>query len=124
MGLDKRDIRLIGNLYWNQCAGVWVDGQISDEVSVMKGVRQGCILSPLQYLFKKNFPGCSRRKEPRCEGEWSSCNNIRYGYDTVLLTTSLADLQGLLDSVAAESSATNRPVFPNLEAMTSNGSLG
>ena len=49
LGLDERDIRIIANLYWNQTATIRVEGEISEEVRILQGVRQGCVLSPLLF---------------------------------------------------------------------------
>ena len=49
IGLDGRDIRLIANLYWNQTADIRINNQTSEEIPIMRGVRQGCVLSPLLF---------------------------------------------------------------------------
>ena len=107
LGLDGRDIRLIGNLYWNQRAAVRVDGQLSEEVSIMKGVRQGCILSPLLFNIysEKIFQDALDGKSQGVVVNGSIINNIRYADDTVILATSMDDLQTLLDSISEESNA-------------------
>lgn len=48
-GIDGRDIRVIENLYWNQTANVKVDNAYSEGVTIRRGVRQGCVLSPLLF---------------------------------------------------------------------------
>lgn len=45
VGVDKGDLRIVSNLYWNQTAAI--DGELSEDVSIKRGVRQGCVLSPL-----------------------------------------------------------------------------
>lgn len=107
LGLDGRDLRIIGNLYWNQSASVRVDGQLTEEVSILRGVRQGCVLSPLLFNIysEKIF---SDALEGMCQGVVVNgvvINNLRYADDTVLLATSLEDLQELLNAVAKTSSA-------------------
>lgn len=49
IGLDSRDIRIIANLYWNQKAFVKVGDEQTDELEIQRGVRQGCVLSPLLF---------------------------------------------------------------------------
>ena len=46
INIDGKDLRIIKNLYWSQKAAVRVgDGQ-SDWIEIMRGVRQGCVMSP------------------------------------------------------------------------------
>ena len=54
VGLDDRDLKIIANLYWNQTAQIKVDQQMSDGVRIKRGVRQGCILSPLLFNIYSN----------------------------------------------------------------------
>ncbi|KAF2899644.1 hypothetical protein ILUMI_06531 [Ignelater luminosus] len=51
--VDDKDIRIIENLYWHQSANVQVGNQLTNEIEIKRGVRQGCILSPL--LFNLHF---------------------------------------------------------------------
>ena len=44
--VDKKDLRIIRNLYWEQKAVIRLQESNSEEFSVEKGVRKGCILSP------------------------------------------------------------------------------
>lgn len=49
IGLDEKDLRIITNLYWNQSASVRLGEENTDEIRILRGVRQGCILSPLIF---------------------------------------------------------------------------
>ena len=49
IGVDWRDRRLIKTLYMNQEAVVGVNGDLSDPGEIGRGVRQGCLLSPLLF---------------------------------------------------------------------------
>jgi len=55
VGVDKGDLRTISNLYWNQRAVIRVDGELSEEVLIKRGVRQGCVLSPLFFNIYSEF---------------------------------------------------------------------
>lgn len=44
--MDKLDLRIITNLYWNQRAQTIVDNETSPEIEILKRVRQGCIMCP------------------------------------------------------------------------------
>src|SRR5881296_3824093 len=46
-GIPDLERRLIINLYWRQHAAVRWDGEVSREVGVERGVRQGCVISPI-----------------------------------------------------------------------------
>ena len=101
LGIDDKDIRLITNLYWNQSAQVKVEDQLTDQVKIMRGVRQGCVLSPILFNIysEEIFAEALTNLELgiRINGEF--INNLRYADDTVLLATSLEDLQILIDRV-------------------------
>ena len=58
-GFDDRDTDIISKLYLQQRAIVRVENETSEEFNIRRGVRQGCILSPLlfnvnsEHLFKE-----------------------------------------------------------------------
>jgi len=58
-GLDGKDLKIIRNLYWNQRACVRVGGETTKEIQISRGVRQGCVLSPVifnphsEYIFRE-----------------------------------------------------------------------
>jgi hypothetical protein len=102
--LDNNNMRVIQNLYWNQTAAVNIGGTTSEAVRIERGVRQGCVLSPLLFNVYSNKI-FQRATEDRQEGiniNGEIINNLRYADDTVLCTTSLSDLQVLLDRVGEE----------------------
>ena len=50
-GVPELERRLITNLYWRQSAAVKWDGEISRDVKIEKGVRQGCVTPLLCITF-------------------------------------------------------------------------
>ncbi|XP_077283266.1 uncharacterized protein LOC143909233 [Arctopsyche grandis] len=48
-GIDAKDIALLKNLYWNQSAVVKVEDLETEKVEISRGVRQGCVLSPMLF---------------------------------------------------------------------------
>ena len=105
IGLDGRDIRLIANLSWNQTADIRINNQTSEEIPIMRGVRQGCVLFPLLFnLYAEKI--FRKAVDDRTEGMIANgivINNLRYADDTVLLATDRDDLQTLLLSVTDHS---------------------
>jgi hypothetical protein len=49
VGVDWRDRRLIADLYMNQEVMVRIEGECTEAAEVGRGVRQGCLLSPLLF---------------------------------------------------------------------------
>ena len=47
--IPELEKRLIANLYWGQTAVVKIGNDTSESFPVKKGVRQGCILSPILF---------------------------------------------------------------------------
>ena len=100
-GLDGRDINIIGNLYWRQRAVVRIEGEYTNDTEICRGVRQGCILSPILFnIYSESI--FEEALNERTEGiviNGQVINNIRYADDSVLLATNLFDLQKLLNKV-------------------------
>lgn len=105
-GIDDKDLRIIGNLYWNQIANLRVEGEHTDYVEIKRGVRQGCILSPLIFnlyserIFSEALYGVD--KGILINGH--RLNNIKYADDTVVFADSHEDLQALMDKITHHSS--------------------
>ncbi|XP_068081869.1 uncharacterized protein [Anabrus simplex] len=102
IGLDDRDIRIIANLYWGQKAAVKIEETLSEEIDIRRGIRQGCVLSPLLYNIYSEAILAEAVEEPSTiviiiNGE--RLNNVRYADDTVLLADNVEDLQLFLDKV-------------------------
>src|SRR6267154_2787001 len=54
-GVPEMERRLIINLYWRQHAAVKWDCEISKEARAERGVRQGCVMSPLLLILYSEF---------------------------------------------------------------------
>jgi len=89
LDIDQKDIRCIENLYWYKTAQMRLNNELSDDIEIRRGVRQGCVLSPL--LFNLYSEGVFREALEDVEigikvnGVW--VNNIRYADDTTSLIT-------------------------------------
>jgi len=99
MGYPLHLIDLLAKLYKKQLAKVKVAGTLSEWFRVKKGVRQGCVLSP--YLFNILAEMVMRETLDGFQGGLQiggrMITNLRYADDTILLATSEAELQELVD---------------------------
>ena len=103
IGLDGKDINLIGSLYWNQKAAIRIEDQLSEYTKIQRGVRQGCVLSP--YLFNI-YTELIFRESQHLEGvriNGKNLNNLRYADDTVLLADNKENLQIITNNVKTNS---------------------
>ncbi|XP_073824763.1 FERM domain containing isoform X3 [Musca autumnalis] len=103
IGISEKEIRCIKSLYWHQSAHVNIDGEITEEISISKGVRQGCTLSPLLFniysekIFKESVNNV--QEGVLINNEY--VNNIRYADDTTLIADNLSGLQNLVTRLTA-----------------------
>ena len=95
IGISGKDIKLIVNLYWGQKAFVRTNFGLSQEINIIRGVRQGCVLSP--SLFNLYTDNIFKAIEDMAGG--MNINNLRYADDTVLIADKEEDLHNLLDEV-------------------------
>lgn len=100
-GLNYEDIRVIKNLYWEQRGYVWFDDTVSSEIPIGRGVRQGCVLSPLlfniysEYIFQQALEDC----EIGIKVNGKILNIIRYADDTVIFADTPEGLQELVGKI-------------------------
>lgn len=105
IGIDNKDLQIIKNLYWNQKAQIRHKGELSDEIEIQRGVRQGCVLSPLLFniyseeIFNKTLYDST--KGILVNG--IRINNIRFADDAVVFADSLEDLQSMMNDLSMHS---------------------
>ena len=94
---------MIINLYWEQKASVKVAQDMSIGVDIRRGMRQGCVLSPMLFnLYTETiFRHITNMKGVTVGGR--NISNLCYADDTVLLAGNEADLQKLLTIVREKS---------------------
>jgi len=103
ISLDGKEIDLIADLYWSQQACIRIDGTFSKWITVERGLRQGCNMSP--DLFARYADRIMRVVKELDAVHIGSVNinNILYADDTTLIADSEAKLQNLLNVVVVES---------------------
>ena len=97
---------LLRNLYAGQEATVRTDRRTMHWFQIGKGVRQGCILSPLLFnSYAKYLKQNARLDEAQAGIKISgrNINNLRYADNTTLLAESGEELKSLLMKVKEES---------------------
>ena len=88
IGIDGKDFRIVRNLYYEQKA------------AIKRSVRQGCVMSPdLFNLYSEFILKELQEAEEGIQVNSRRINNIRYADDTVLLASSEAGLQMLVNIV-------------------------
>ena len=97
--LSDKDLRLEQDLYFNQHAVIKLDNDLSGEVPIEIGVRQGDVLSPDFFSIYSEMITRCLDEENGVSMNGVNLNNIRCADDTVLVATTEKDLQNLLDVV-------------------------
>uniref|UniRef100_A0A8D8SXR8 Craniofacial development protein 2 n=1 Tax=Cacopsylla melanoneura TaxID=428564 RepID=A0A8D8SXR8_9HEMI len=100
-GMDGKDLRIIKNLYWNQSATIKINQENTDEIKILQGVRQGCIISPLIFnLYSEAiFQEALENMEEGILLNGKRVNNFRYADDTIIFADTAEGLQHLMDKV-------------------------
>ncbi|KAG1672188.1 Nuclear receptor subfamily 2 group E member 1 [Nymphon striatum] len=101
--VDWRDRKLITALYMNQSAVMRVGGNTSDKCTLGRGVRQGCLMSPVLF----NIYGEAMIQDALHEMDVGvsiggrSVKAVRFADDTALVASSVSDLQMMMDKLNA-----------------------
>src|SRR4051812_2889142 len=96
-GVPVLERRLIINLYWGQPAAVKWDGEIGRDVSVERGVRQGCVISPLLFNLYSEFMINEAMETVEGIGfNGVNITNLRFADDAVLITDKRKKLQKMI----------------------------
>ena len=103
INVDKQDIRVVQNLYWDQTATIRLENELGEWKSVKRGVRQGCVMSPDLFSLYSEVILRDLEGMPGIKVGGKNINNIRYADDTVLIATTEEDLQKLIDQVITTS---------------------
>ena len=85
IGVDGKDIKITRNLYWDQRATVRIMNELSEDIRIQRGDRQGCVASPTLFNLytEKIFRHIINMKGVNVGGK--NYNNLRYADDTAIL---------------------------------------
>ena len=100
VGIDQADIIIISNLYWNQQATVKINGESTRSFEVKRGVRQGCVLSPILYnIYSEIMMRDVLNSDIGIKVNGEIISSCRYADDTALLAESEVGLQRVIDKL-------------------------
>src|SRR3989441_9961537 len=97
-GISELERRLIINLYWRQHTAIRWDGEVGREVVVERGVRQGCVISPLLFnLYSEFMIKEALENEEGIKFNGVNITNLRYADDAVLVADKRKKMQKMID---------------------------
>ena len=88
-GVPDKEINIIKNIYLQQKATLRYENETSQEITIKRGIRQGCILSPCLFNIYTEYlilEALEDEKGININGQ--NITNIRYTYDTIILAES------------------------------------
>ena len=105
MGIPDHLTCLLRNLYASQEATVRTGHGTTDWFQIVKGVRQGCILSPCLFNLYAEFmrnAGVDEAQQAGIKTAGRNINSLRHTDDITLITESEEELKNLLMKVQEE----------------------
>ena len=103
LNIDRKDLHILKNLYWQQTATISLDNELSNWVPIKRGVHQGCIFSPDLFSLYAEIIMRKVTSEISFKVNGTDINNICYADDTALLANNEQGLQELLCSLKTHS---------------------
>ncbi|KAL1446569.1 hypothetical protein WDU94_003622 [Cyamophila willieti] len=99
--IPKAELRLIENLYWNQKGKVRTKFGDSETFNIEKGVRQGCLISPILFniYVEKIIEKALGMENKGFTINGRIVNNLRYADDTLIIAKSKNELKRLLEQL-------------------------
>lgn len=100
IGIPFYETRMISNLYWKQKAMVRCDRGMTEEMVIERGVRQGCVLSPILFnLYSEMLIQEALEDTTGVKINGECIKTIRYADDTAVVATSQLELQTMISRI-------------------------
>ena len=100
VGIPKHEIRKIANLYYKQMAKIKCNSGMTDNIIISKGVRQGCILSPILFnLYSEMLMKEALDVDDDIKINGEMITTIRYADDTAVIAPSQEILQRMMNKI-------------------------
>ena len=101
-GVADKEINIIKYIYLQQKATVRYENETSQEITIKRGVRQGCILSPCLFnIYTEYLIREALEDEKGINTNGQNITNIIYADDTIILAESEQQLQRMIDKLDA-----------------------
>lgn len=98
--LNWKDRRLIRELYKGQKVVVRVEEEETEEITIGRGVRQGCCMSPSLFnLYAEKLLEEALRDTPGIQVGEKHVKNLKYADDQAVLAKSERALQDMIDNI-------------------------
>ena len=100
-GVTSRIVKLIRNMYHKNKQCLKINGYVTDQFPSIKGVKQGCVLSPILFnIFINDLPKCFNSECKPISINDKQLNCLMYADDIVLLSESKEGLSECLNSLS------------------------
>jgi len=100
-GIPELERKLIRSLYWNQYAVIRTADGISRKICIRRGVRQGCIISPILFILYSEYMMLDVQEKGKgivIGGQ--NFTNLRYADDAVVISEEEAELQQMITTIS------------------------
>ena len=104
IGVNENYISIIKDIYTDATARFHINEQVSEEIKILKGVRQGDALSP--KLFTATIQDAFRKIELEERGlniDGENLSELRFADDIALITTTVRNMEEQLNMINDES---------------------
>ena len=101
LGIPKNIITLIKNMYDKNKQSLKMNGHITDPIPTVKGLKQGCVISPIIFnMFINDLPKCFSESCQPVKINNTNISCLMYADDIVLLSESREGLIQSLDNLS------------------------